>query len=144
MNYSWQQAVDNSIISEYVFGWNRNIQSYSFANMFESGNGYWLYAISDCTLVIPGQIVELNETITVLQSGWNSLGINGEYVLQKQDINLIKDLSSYTWNDAVAQGYVNNYIFTWNAGNQLYEFSTQLTPGSAYWLYATTEITMTY
>jgi hypothetical protein len=143
-NYSWQQAVDNNIISEYVFGWNRNIQSYSFADSFESGNGYWMYAISECTLVIPDQILELNETISILQSGWNSLGINGDYILQKQDISLIKDLSTYSWSDAVTQGYVNNYIFTWNSMNQLYEFSSQLTPGAAYWLYATTDITMAY
>lgn len=144
MNYSWQQAVDNSILSEYVFGWDRNIQSYLFSNIFESGNGYWVYAIDECTLIIPDQLVEFNETITIVLSGWNSLGINGDYILQKQDINLIKDLIEYNWNDAVTQGYVNNYLFTWNAVNQLYEFSTELTPGSAYWLYATTDVAMAY
>jgi len=131
-------------LSEYVFGWNRNIQSYVFADLFESGNGYWLYAVSDCTLIIPDQIVELDDTITNLNSGWNSIGINGEYTLQKQDIKLEKDFTTYSWSDAIAQGYVNNVLFTWNAGNQVYEFSNQLIPGLAYWLYATTDMTMTY
>jgi hypothetical protein len=144
VNYSWQQAVDDSIISEYVFDWNRNIQSYAFTDLFESGNGYWVYAFSDCTLSIPDQIVELDETITNLHSGWNSIGINGEYTLQKQDIKLEKDLTTYSWSDAIALGYVNNVLFAWNAGDQVYGFSNQLIPGLAYWLYATTDMTMTY
>jgi hypothetical protein len=143
-NYSWQQAVSLNLISDYVFGWDRSVQSYYFTSDFQSGDGYWLYATENCSLWIEDHHTGLNENITTLHSGWNSVGINGEYQLQKQDIKLEKDFTTYDWNQAVTQGFVNNFLFAWNSQGQVYEFSDQLNPGNAYWLYATTDLLLSY
>jgi len=46
----WDDAVSGGIINDFVFGWNRNSQSYIFADMFEPGYCYWVYAYQQCTL----------------------------------------------------------------------------------------------
>ncbi len=43
-SYSWNDAVDASLLSSYIFGWNRNTNSYQFSNDIYPGFSYWLYA----------------------------------------------------------------------------------------------------
>ena len=47
---SWDDAVSAGIINDYVFGWDRSGQSYSFADTFEPGYAYWVYAYQQCKL----------------------------------------------------------------------------------------------
>jgi hypothetical protein len=47
---SWNQAVNYSIINNYVFGWSRWQQSYEMINKFVPGYGYWIYAYEPCIL----------------------------------------------------------------------------------------------
>ena len=42
--YSWNDAVNASLLSSYIFGWNRNTNSYEFSNDILPGFSYWLYA----------------------------------------------------------------------------------------------------
>ena len=49
-DYNWMDAVNMSIISNYVFGWDRISQSYSFSNNFQPGYCYWFYTFHQCTL----------------------------------------------------------------------------------------------
>ncbi len=46
----WTDAVTADIVNDVVFGWDRGTQSYNFADIFEPGYGYWLYAYQQCTL----------------------------------------------------------------------------------------------
>ena len=46
----WDTAVDNGWISDFVFGWNRDGQSYNFADTLLPGYAYWMYAYQPCTL----------------------------------------------------------------------------------------------
>jgi len=46
----WNTAVGNGWISDFVFGWSRTGQSYSFADTFMPGYAYWIYAYQQCTL----------------------------------------------------------------------------------------------
>jgi hypothetical protein len=46
----WSDAVTSGIISDYVFGWDRNTQSYIFTDTFEPGESYWIYAYQPCVL----------------------------------------------------------------------------------------------
>jgi hypothetical protein len=48
--YGWTDAVNESLLSAYVFGWNRNSNSYEFSNDFYPGFSYWLYAYEPITL----------------------------------------------------------------------------------------------
>jgi len=49
-DYNWGDAVSNGYVSDYVFGWNRASQGYEFADIFEPGDAYWMYAYYSCTL----------------------------------------------------------------------------------------------
>jgi hypothetical protein len=46
----WDTAVLNGKISDFVFGWNRDGQSYIFADTLFPGYAYWMYAYQPCTL----------------------------------------------------------------------------------------------
>lgn len=50
--YSWIQAVQNNIVSDFIFGWNSAIQSYIFADTIYPTEGYWFYSYEDCTLIV--------------------------------------------------------------------------------------------
>ena len=49
-NVSWDIAVGNGWISDFVFGWSRSGQSYNFADTFMPGYAYWMYSYQPCTL----------------------------------------------------------------------------------------------
>ena len=46
--YNWSDAVTAGIVSDYVFGWNCTMQSYTFVDILEPGCCYWMYAYYDC------------------------------------------------------------------------------------------------
>ncbi len=48
--YTWSEAVTNHIISDTVFGWDAQNQTYLFASSFEPGKCYWMFAFNECTL----------------------------------------------------------------------------------------------
>jgi hypothetical protein len=47
---TWSEAVSDGIISDYVFGWDRNMQTYTFSDTFQPGQAYWVYTYQPCTL----------------------------------------------------------------------------------------------
>jgi len=50
VNYSWDQAVDNNTVLQFVYGWDTDDQNYVFADVLNSGEGHWLYAYEECIL----------------------------------------------------------------------------------------------
>jgi hypothetical protein len=50
VNYTWQQAVDNTIILGFIYGWNAPGQYYDPADALSLGQGYWMYAYHPCVL----------------------------------------------------------------------------------------------
>jgi parallel beta-helix repeat protein len=52
-NYSWQEAVDDSIIINFVYGWNVTNQIYDLTDILYPGEGYWMFAYFNCTLLWP-------------------------------------------------------------------------------------------
>jgi len=51
-DHTWAEAISDGIINDYIFGWSRAGQSYSFIDTFEPGYSYWIYACQQCTLKI--------------------------------------------------------------------------------------------
>ena len=49
--YTWNEAIDNSIIFPFVFGWNKIIQNYVTVDTLYSGLGYWTYSKEYCILL---------------------------------------------------------------------------------------------
>lgn len=52
-DHSWTTAVNDGIITDFVFGWDRSTQSYTFAGTMENGEAYWVYASQSCSLFRP-------------------------------------------------------------------------------------------
>jgi hypothetical protein len=50
---SWADAVSDGVISDFVFGWDRSTQSYTFADNIDNGEAYWFYASQSCSLLRP-------------------------------------------------------------------------------------------
>jgi carboxypeptidase D len=48
--YSWSEAVNYGIISDFVYSWNKTTQSYYFIDTITSGNALWTYAYTPCEL----------------------------------------------------------------------------------------------
>ncbi len=47
---SWDTAVSNGWIIDFVYGWDRAGQNYLFADIFEPGEAYWVFAYQPCVL----------------------------------------------------------------------------------------------
>ena len=123
---------DEGIINNFIFGWDRDGQYYSFADILDPGYGYWMFAYENCEVWIFNETIPYDEYITTLNMGWNSFGIPYNQPVQKTDLLVNEE----NWNTAVSNGWVSNYIFGWNQNGQYYEFSDTLLPSKSYWMYA--------
>jgi hypothetical protein len=132
IQYSWDEAVLEGYISEYVFGWDRDYQYYTFTDDFISGEGYWFYSNVDCNLYAYNVSQQFDDFITILSPNWNMMSVPVSENLSKTDV-LVDDFS---WDEAVSNLLVSDFIFGWNPSTQSYVFSNMFEPGNAYWLYA--------
>ena len=59
VNYSWDEATTNDnptgspIVLKFLYGWERTSQRYAYADSFDAGEGYWMYAYKTCNLINP-------------------------------------------------------------------------------------------
>jgi len=57
VNYTWQEATSNSnsegepLILEFVYTWNRSVQTYELTDTLIPGYGHWMYAYYNCSLI---------------------------------------------------------------------------------------------
>ncbi len=123
--------LDDGMINSFMYGWNRAGQYYSPANTLESGKGYWIFAYQHCELWLEKINVDNDNYITTVKPGWNIFGLPFEQSLNKEDV-LVNDI---TWNSAVNDGLINDYIFGWDGSRQYYDFVNILIPGCSYWMY---------
>jgi agmatine deiminase len=137
-NYTWNDAVTSGFVSDFVFGWNRDGQYYTFAEMFEAGYGYWIFAYDDCELWVENIIVEFDDYITDIETDWNIFSIPIDVNLSKDEI-LVNDVG---WSTAVSNGWVNDFIFGWNRAGQYYDFANEFYQGESYWVYASQQCTL--
>jgi hypothetical protein len=135
--YSWQEAVNQSIVLGFIYTWNRTYQNYELTDVFIPGEGYWMYAYNDCELQASGisGLVKDNY-ITNLLPKWNIMGVpNGEPV-EKQNLTILNNGTVYTWQEAVTNNIILGFIYEWNETNQNYGLTDTLQPGKSYWMYA--------
>lgn len=123
---------DEGIINNFIYGWDRLGQYYSFADNLEPGYGYWMYAYQPCELWNQYDDIPEDDYITEIQAGWNIMSIPSNLSIVKADLLVNND----SWDTAVNNSWVSDYIFGWNAISQSYVFSDIFTPGKAYWMYA--------
>lgn len=132
MNYSWDQAITSGIINEYIFGWDRLGQYYTFANTFNPGNGYWMFSYENCTIWIENSSIEYDDYITTTEIGWNSFSVPYYLPVDKDDI-LVND---ETWSTAVSYELISDFVFEWDQEGQYYDFTDTFNPGYCCWIYS--------
>jgi hypothetical protein len=136
--YDWDDAVDLSIVLNFIYEWNRNNQNYEIMEMNQPGYGYWLYTYDNCILLAKGLrwLVE-DDYITELNVEWNTIGISFYEFVEKNNLTVtLSDGTTYTWQEAVDNDIILGFIYGWNATNQYYETSEVLHSGKSYWVYA--------
>lgn len=135
-NYTWAEAVSNGYVNEFLFGWDEAAQSYQFSDALESGKGYWMYVTQSLTLYVLDCDESTEDTITSMSQDWNVIGLPFSEQIDKTSLQYIVGGTTYTWNQAVSNSLVNDFLFGWNREQQSYDFISTLSPGEAYWCYA--------
>jgi len=143
-NYSWDEATTSnnptgsSIVLKFLYGWENDM--YTLEDILEPGEGYWMYAYHDCELLlpIPSNVQQArDDTITILQPGWNLMGIPYDTALYKYDIYIEYNGMDYTWNQAAYDyGLIVPHLYGWDTTHQHYIPSDTFDPGCGYWMWA--------
>jgi hypothetical protein len=136
VNYTWQQAVDNSTILSFIYGWNATNQNYESTDTLEPGEGYWMYAYSDCTLWITTNTSNNDDYITGLLEEWNLVGLPYDSSVSKDNLTVWYNGTDYTWHQAVDNGTILSFIYKWYITSQNYVSTEMLDSGNGYWIYA--------
>jgi hypothetical protein len=135
VNYTWQQAVDNGTILNFVYGWNTVSQSYASTDVIGPGESYWVYAYNACNLWVSGPINN-DDYITNLFTKWNLIGLPFNTSIDKINLTITNNSIDYTWQQAVDNGTILNFVYGWNTVSQSYASTDILNPGYGYWMYA--------
>jgi len=141
VNYTWTDAVTAGIIIDFFYGWNRSAQNYETKDALEPGEGYWIYSYYNCSFWITGE-KNNDDYITNLLANWNMVGSPYDDPIEKQNLTIIYDETTYSWSDAVTAGIIIDFIYKWNASAQNYETTDVLAPDLGYWMYAYYDCTL--
>jgi hypothetical protein len=136
-NYSWQEAVDSKIVLNFIYEWNRSSQSYEIVDTILPGFGYWIYSYHICELwaQIEGGF-ETDTFVTNLKTSWNVVGIPEDKLMHKENLTVYYNDTMYTWQEAVNNNILLDYIYLWNESYQNYQISDVFVSGKAHWVYA--------
>ena len=142
-DYSWQEAVNNDIIVDFIYEWDRSTQKYEMVDTLSPGFGYWMYAYHDCKLLAKGiSNFITDDFITDLLTYWNIVGLPHNKSLYKYNITIRYNGTDYSWYDATTDNneegepLILGYIYGWDTDNQHYILSDVFTPKYGYWMYA--------
>jgi len=136
VNYTWQQAVDNSTILAFIYRWDVTNQNYEYTNVFLPGECYWMYAYGNCTIWITSKINDDDDLITDLFEEWNLIGLPFNRPVGKNNITIAYNGTDYNWQQAVDNGIVLGFIYRWVDTTQDYVLTDVLIPGKGFWIYA--------
>jgi len=137
IEYSWQEAVNNNIVLGFIYQWNRTNQNYELTDTLQPGEGYWMFAYSDCELSASNVSSFQSEPyITDLLQKWNLIGSPNDRSIDKQNLSIQYNGLLYTWQEAVANTIVLGFVYQWNETGQNYQLTDVLSPGKSYWIYA--------
>jgi hypothetical protein len=142
--YTWGHAVTDNIIVNATYNWTVSKQGYNTTNTLTPGEGYWLYAYSNCTLWATNLTPMItNDFITQLKQNWNTIGVPISSSVNKANLIICYLGVNYSWADAVTYGYVVKDIFGWSRTvPQGYFMADVLDPGYCYWIYAYYDCTL--
>jgi parallel beta-helix repeat protein len=148
-DYYWQQAVDNSTILGFIYGWNTTTQNYDTIDTLKPGQGYWMFSYENCSLWT--QDIETgpaDDYITDVEVEWNIVGLTDYETVNKQNLTILYNGTIYSWENATTSNneegepLILSFVYGWNATSQNYETVEALLPGKSYWMYAYYECTL--
>jgi hypothetical protein len=140
-NYTWNEAVINGYILNFIYGWNATSQTYEIYNTLEPGYGYWIWTYYECSILIFTNAVS-DEYLTSLSKKWNTIGLPGNISILKEDVVIQYNGTDYSWYEATTNNneegepLILSFIYGWNEYTQNYILSEYLEPGNGYWMYA--------
>jgi hypothetical protein len=135
--YSWQEAINQSLILGFIYTWNRINQNYELTDTLAPGEGYWIYAYHDCELSARGVSGFASDIyITDFLQIWNLIGSPNSEPVEKQTLMIRYNGTMYTWQNAVTNTIILGFIYQWNETDQNYQLTDVLQPGKSYWMYA--------
>jgi len=132
-DWTWDQAVACNIIVKYIYGW--DVDEYTFEDILVPGEGYWIWSNQDCEFLIPSNVVPDNH-ITYLDASWNLVGLPNDIDLAKTALSIQYLGRYYTWDQAVSDGYIIDFVYGWDRINQNYILSDIFDLGYGYWVYS--------
>ncbi|GAH42281.1 unnamed protein product, partial [marine sediment metagenome] len=127
---TWAEAIP-SIILGFTYGWDGG---YAEESTLVPGEGYWMWAYEACDLLIPSN-VEADNHITYLDVGWNLVGVH-KFNRPKLDILVQYDSDWLTWDDAVGNDVILDFIYLWYRVGQYYMLYETFLTSHGYWVYA--------
>jgi hypothetical protein len=135
--YTWDEAVNNNIVIDYIYQWNRSLQNYESMEILSPGYGYWSYSYKTCSLSYQGIVPFLNDNyFTGVKYGWNMIGCPDNITIEKQNITIYYNNTLFTWQEAVNTGIILEFIYGWNQTSQKYDQSDLFMPCQSYWMYS--------
>jgi len=141
--YSWDAAVSNDYIVDYIFGWDQINQSYIFADILKPGYGYWIFGKVSCNLHFNSSSLN-DDKISDLNQYWTIFSLPFDSYVNKEDIIVEYNNIYYNWSVAVTNNIITNCLFGWKENDQQYFFADVIRPGYGYWMYAYKECTLLY
>ena len=122
-------------------------------NRIEPGRGYWVKSPVNQTLTFQNiRFIPTDRTVVLpLKRGWNLLSnpFPWHVLLRGERVRIGSDPITFTFEEAVAQGWVKGVIFTWRndptippyGGEYLAQFGSdiRLEPFQGFWLYSEIE-----
>jgi len=141
--YSWQEAVNNSIILGFIYYWNRTSQTYELADTLKPGYGYWMFVYESGELRAT-EIRNITEDnlITEALSGWNMIGLPDDEPVNKYNLTVQYNGTDYTRQQAIDGGIILGFIYEWNETSQTYLLTDAMNPGKTCWMYAYYDCTL--
>ena len=141
--YNWSEAVNEGIILSTIYDWNRTMQGYNLTDILNPGEGYWIYAYSECEIWATelGPMVT-DGYITSLKHKWNIIGAPINQPINKTSLLVTYYGEDYNWTQATTSEnptgspLILGFIYDWNRQINGYQLSDYLNPGYAYWMYA--------
>jgi hypothetical protein len=141
--YTWAEAVSAGLVLDFIYEWNRSIQSYGLKNTLIPGRGYWMYAYQPCSVFVTSVVIPPETSvITQLSTLWNIIGLPDDTSLIKQHLLVRYEGVDYNWTQATTSNnptgspLILGFIYGWGRSGQSYQLSDSFAPGYAYWMYA--------
>jgi subtilisin family serine protease len=134
--YTWNNAVNNSIIVGILKNWNRSLQDYENLNYFYPGYGYWTFSNETCDMLFFENSSTDTINITECLDDWNLIGLPFDISLSKEQIIVVNNSIEYNWSEAVDEGIIDDHISDWVERKQRYVYVNTLHPNRGYWVFS--------